>query len=273
MKLKVCAVVVIFNKLYCETETYKSLKRCIEKCPNINIFTIVYDNSSIPQKFSIDNTIYVHDPSNRGVIPAYIYSIDYCKKNHIKWLFRLDQDSFFDEKLIQQFIDRMEIDHDKYSCYIPKIISEGETISPSIVKKGGFYGKMQQSFCGVYPRKISFINSMSFIDVEDPIICNAIYSTEFMLDMSDHDVAYYVPSDKIYILNIIVSHSLSVMSEKYVDEDRYKKILDAECEFAKKHYKDLDNIIFKARLVFRSMKHILRGRLGIAIITVKKIMV
>ena len=272
MKVELCAVVVIYNRDYYNTETYKSLRKCVDRCKNSSIFTIIYDNSSQPQIVTGNNCIYVHDPSNRGVIPAYRYALKYCKENNIDWMFRLDQDSIFDEKLIYEFFSILKRPPSHtLSAIVPKILCNGTVISPSVIKKGGFMGEIDKNTHGVYKKKITFINSMSFINVNDPMVTDAITHTNFMLDLSDHDVAYRLDYHNIYIMNLLENHSLSVSEKSYVNKDRYTKILDAEFRFAKEHFEFSDRAVFYYRLIMRVLKNVWLGRYNIALITIKVI--
>lgn len=270
---RICAVIVVYKQSYDETKSFLSLLQVASSVKEVLFDVIIYDNSEKEQVLG-DNTCfnrlsYYHDPRNLGVIPAYKYSIDYCEKNSIKWLLRLDQDSFFDERLINEFQKSIIASRNQCICYVPKIFSSGELISPSVIKHGGLWGKVPKQFVGIYPQKITFINSMSIIDTSNTLVKKSINNCQFMLDLSDHDFAYNLKNGDIYILDAFFEHSLSIMEKGYVSDVRYSGILESEILFSKLNYSFVDKIVFRSRLILRFFKHLFARRWKIALITLK----
>lgn len=272
--MDLCVVIVIYNSAYDQTNSYRSLVKCSSNCSGVNFHLLIYDNSKNAQNINkeclFETTEYYHDERNLGVIPAYQYAINYCENHSIKWLLRLDQDSVFDEKLINSFLISIN-DCKKALCYVPKIYSSGKMISPSIIRLGGFWGKLPNDFYGVPSQKVTFINSMSFVDASNKLIQRYLRESCFMLDLSDHELAYRLDVSDVYILNINVTHSLSVMESDYVKKDRYCKILKAEILFSKQYYTLKDKIVFRFRLLVRCVKHLLYGRFIISYYTIKNL--
>ena len=110
---------------------------------------------------------------------------------------------------------------------------------------------------------------MSFVDAGSIIVNRLLRDSHFMLDLSDHELAYRINVNDVYVLDIIVEHSLSVMESNYVSKDRYIKILESEIHFSKLYYTFIDKVVFKLRLFLRCIKHLLMGRIEISYYTIK----
>ena len=268
-------VIVIYNSIYSQTKSYQSLEKCAKDCKEVKFHVIVYDNSqnsqNIENDYLFDSLVYYHDERNLGVIPAYRYAIDYCKNHGILWLLRLDQDSTFDGKLIVSFLGTIDNASEHYSAVIPKIKCGNRFISPSIIRRGGLYFQIQEQVVGIPDKRITFINSMSFINVEDKAVTDAIRRSKYMLDLSDHDVAYSLKPQNIFILKDVVNHSLSVAESSYVSLERYKKILTNEIDFVNKREGIRGRMVLSGRLIIRSLKFLLSGMVSHARVTIQNI--
>ena len=273
--MEIGVVIVIYNTIYNQSKSYLSLIKCACECQNVKFHLVIYDNSQEPQDVQSDNSLvhtdYYHDKRNLGVVPAYNYAIDYCKQNGIKWLLRLDHDSVFDSGFIDCFVKAAE-DGDRYSAIIPKIICNNRIISPSIIKKGGHLKSIPADNVGVSNERITFINSMSFINLENDTIVDAIRDTEFLLDLSDHDVAYRLKPNSVYVLDVVVNHSLSVSESEYVGIERYRRIIGNEVSFVNLREDLSGRLIFKVRLLLRGLKLISKGMYKHALLTYANIL-
>lgn len=269
----ICTVVVVYGQRYNTTRTYKSLVEVAEKLPNTLFDVVIYDNSPEPQLIKKDtkfhNIVYKHDPRNIGVVPAYQFGRDYCRLNNIKWLLRLDQDSLINVDMITEFLDIEPRNNVK--AFVPKVICRDKVVSPSYVHIGGFYTPISRNIYGIINRKLTFINSMSFIDVSDDEVSKILDSLKCYLDLSDHEFAYKLSPSSVYLMKTNVYHSLSIKEDGYVSFDRYMKILYNEVGFIKRTEGCLGRIVFKIRLLLRSMKFLLKGRKEHAILSLKKI--
>lgn len=271
MRNELCSVIVIYERKIEETDSFKSLLSCISSS-DFKLHLIIYDNSKLPQSTDCLSQIYkseyYHAPSNMGVMPAYIYAIDYCKKNNIDWLLRLDQDSNFDISLINAFFDVLRVENEEsFSAIIPKIICNNSVISPSIIRKGGFYGKYDLNTSGIGNKRITFINSMSFVNTKNETIVDAIRNSEFLLDLSDHVVAYRLKPNSVYVLDVVVNHSLSVSESEYVGIERYRRIVGNEVRFMNLSEDLSGRLIFKVRLLLRGLKLLSKGMYKHALLT------
>ncbi|MBE6288206.1 MAG: hypothetical protein E7099_08500 [Mediterranea massiliensis] len=239
----------------------------------IELSVIIYDNSTCRESFdSVHKLIdveYVHDCRNIGVVPAYQYAVKYCQLNNISWLLRLDQDSLFDKELIEYFlaIDKSN----NLLAIVPKILSNNLLVSPSYHHLGGRYTPIEIDKSGIVISGITFINSMSFINVSSNIITSILEKQKFMLDLSDHELALALPNNSIYVMDCFVSHSLSITEDKYIPISRYKLILENEIQMIKQREGVLGSIIYKLRLIIRTLKFVYRGSFKLALLTVKSI--
>ena len=92
-----------------------------------------------------------------------------------------------------------------------------------------------------------------------------------MLDLSDHDVAYSLKPQNIFILKDVVNHSLSVAESSYVSLERYKKILTNEIDFVNKREGIRGRMVLSGRLIIRSLKFLLSGMASHARVTIQNI--
>jgi len=262
----ICAVIVTYGQHYLHTVTYQSLLRVATLLGYLKFHIIVYDNS--PSKCDIKPNdifacfIYHHDASNTGVVSGYVYAIEYCIKNGINWLLRLDQDSCFDENLILDFLSVPNVND--YYAICPKILCKGNIVSPSIVLKGGILRPVKQTCFGVCDYRITFINSMSFINIGEIDVVKKIQLLKSQLDLSDHEFALSLPRHKIYVMKINVNHNLSITDKSYVSTKRYSMILINESRLILQNEGLYGRIIFKTRLLVRLFKFVIKGRIDCA---------
>lgn len=270
MKQLVCAVVVVYNQNYIETKTYKSLIDVSNQCQDIDFHVIIYDNTQVMLDYEDERHFvhfdYHHDSRNIGVVPAYIYAKDYCINNRIKWLFRLDQDSCFDSNLFDEFTKIA--DKEEIKAAVPIICSNNSIISPSYIHRGGYLTPVNE-FYGIPTDRITFINSMSFVNVSDTQVCTILDNLKHPLDLSDHEFAYKLPSKSIYVLKSKVNHSLSITEYGYVPVDRYKKIIKSEIEFVSSTENIMGLIIYVCRILCRSLRFVFCGKINYAFISIK----
>lgn len=268
--MRLCAVVVVYGQFYKDTQSYVSLSKVVQRVPDLLLDVIIYDNSpkeQIIEEEPFNNIIYYHDPRNIGVVPAYRVARDYCNHEGIQWLLRLDQDSSFDETLINEFLKVSQ--KNKVKIIVPKVECKGEIVSPSYIRIGGVYVSVPESIIGINRRPITFINSMSFINVSDRVVSDSLDAIKCQLDLSDHEFARMISDLPFYIMEIKVSHSLSIKEEEYVSPVRYNEILKNEVSFMNRYENLIGRIIFQIRLLLRMVKFYFKGRKELAAITIK----
>lgn len=257
---KICAVIVVYGRQYFETSTFKSLIEVSSILTRIKFDVIIYDNSPQSIEGEAPSNMYVlykHDPRNLGVVPAYQFAKKYCEDNGIQWLLRLDQDSSFGSELIEEFISVSEIND--ICAVVPKITCNNVIVSPSIVHRGGRLISIPQDLNGRTGKQITFINSMSFINIFNPAVPMALNSLVCQLDLSDHEFAMSLPKESIYVLPTIVKHSLSILDHEYVSVARYKNILIGESYIIRNNGAIADRVIYKIRIAIRTGKFLIRG--------------
>lgn len=258
-----CIVVVIYHQHYHSTKTFQSLLSLQSFLNERNCHVIIYDNSEQPQlennNYGFIHFQYFHDRRNIGVIPAYQFAMDYSLENNISWLLRLDQDSFFDQSLFDCFY-KVAKTRQNYAVIIPKICCKESIISPTYIRLGGIYKAVERRITGEPQKAITYINSMSFINLTYASVRNAVKNAVFYLDISDHEFASKIPYSHVFIMDIIVNHELSVKDVKNIGQKRYYSIIRNEKLFILKTESFLGVIVYYTRLFIRILKLVYLGR-------------
>lgn len=272
--LSLCFVEVIYGQNYKDTKTFKSIMALISTFSNHDFHILLYDNS--PQAQEIEEELgiiltYHHDSRNLGVMTAYQYAFEYCESRGIDWMLRLDQDSSFDALLLEHFMGAQSI-HQNCSVFIPRIYDGNRLISPTYVNKGGLYSKIKENEHGLMCKPITYINSMSFIRVNSDTVKQAIYSAKFLLDLSDHEFAFKIPLEQVYVMNTKVKHELSVLDIQSINAKRYEIMIANEMSFMKATQDAIGLLIYYVRLLVRSVKLFLKRRNDLLSIVLQKIM-
>ena len=109
----------------------------------------------------------MHDRKNNGVVPAYRLAKEYCIRNGIEWLCRLDQDSKFKEDLFVDFLNIAKKKTIGLSAIVPKIYCKNKLISPSLVHKGGIYTPIYKNSFGVLHAALGNLTIDEFNAVEN----------------------------------------------------------------------------------------------------------
>lgn len=272
--LNLCIVIVTYKERFQSTESFESILSLCPLLKDILLHVIIYDNSNIATEAGLNypfaKFIYVHDPENKGVIPAYQYAANYCKKNKISWLLRLDQDSNFDHQFIEEFAQIIKAET-WTNVIVPKIRCGKSVISPTYVNYGGLYSAIKSNLIGAAPREITYINSLSFINVQDATVRRALETATYMLDMSDHEFSHKVPRSMVYIMRSEVVHDLSVKDIGKISITRYKSIVENEIAFMKASQGVFGLSVFYARLIMRLLKLVLYKRVDLAKIVFESI--
>ena len=270
--MKLCAVIVVYGQQYDITSTFKSLTEIANNCKSIDLDVIIYDNSKVNTEVKpIEqmHVVYVHDKRNLGVVPAYIYAANYCRDNKIDWLLRLDQDSSFGIDLIEEFLSINN--SNKYLAIVPKIICNNKIISPSIVHVGGYFTNISYNLYGISANKLTFINSMSFINVGNSCTIDLLNSLVCQLDLSDHEFALSLPMNSVFVMKSTVNHLLSIMEKEYVSVERYSSILESESYLIKTRETLIGKLLYRVRLLIRSINFCFSGKRHLALVTLRKI--
>lgn len=200
--MKLLIVIVIYNKSIKDLGYLDSLK---------SADILIYDNSINPQLVP-SNIFYHHNQNNGGVSMAYNYAIELAKKLYKDYLIFLDQDTSFDQKILEtyfKFADKFGKDY----IYAP-IVKNGERIySPFIEGKFKNYPQNLNTFNykNVYSLDgKSLVNSGMMVSID--IINNiGTFNEKIKLDFSD---IYFIEKYKkqyseVIIMEVYLEHKLS----------------------------------------------------------------
>jgi len=258
--MEIALIIVIYNIKIEDSKTLNSLNDIALNFDFSKTKIIIYDNSTLqqtlPSAFSFKINYY-HNKNNGGLSEAYNYALKKCIEDNISWLLLLDQDTnlhveYFSE--IKKVLPRIE-DNTNIVSVIPKIMHNKTLISPAILKKGGFIKKVDFSVSGVPDYSISGINSGTLLNVSF-IQSLGGFNPVFKIDMLDYWYfkMIYDKNKKVFIMNSILKHDLSVMNYKNVSTERYKNIVQSEITFFHDYSTKVDFFIFKLRLLLRLIK-------------------
>lgn len=260
--MKFTAVVVIYNTPIQSSNTIVSLKAIAKDVDFSDFELVVYDNSSEEQALGENfpfKTTYVHNTENGGLADAYNYALNKCVKDNTEWLLLLDHDTKLTKEYFQEIKLKLpQIQENKnIAAIIPKIICNDTLISPAILRAGGFLKKTKPHMQGELSDNITGINSGTLLNIKF-IRSLGGFNNTFKVDMLDYWYFHriYNTRKKVYLLNSILEHSLSVMNYDEVSEKRYANIIQSEVEFFKNYCSVGNYLIFKFRLLLRLLKQI-----------------
>jgi len=260
--MKLTAVMVLYKQAVEESKTYQTLKETLlsKKDFSHELELIIYDNS--PEK-QIETSFvqeevhieYIHDPRNLGIAVAYNFAWSIAAQNGSDWLLLLDHDTQLTNEYVQE-ISNLPVLDGNVAAVVPKITSNGTMISP-VYSRYLRPLKGEQPPAGLQSEPVMAINSGSLIRVEFLKQLGG-FNGDFRLDYLDHWLFHeiYAKHHKVWVLNVVLNHELSVMDYSQVSLARYKSILDSEIHFYKNYKKDLYSS-YRKQLVMRFMKQVL----------------
>jgi GT2 family glycosyltransferase len=260
--MKITIVIVIYKQLIEKSKTFQTLKQTLFNTPNIarNTTLILYDNSASRQEFmnvSIGELtiFYVHDHRNLGIATAYNYAFEKAKENGSEWILLLDHDTKLTEEFFRQLQLLDSLDKEVVAV-VPRIISENVLVSPVFADTLRPL-KAEKPKPGIQDTPVMAINSGTLIRVSFLKEING-FNQQFPLDYLDHWLFHeiYENGRKVWVLETVLNHELSVMDYSRVSLQRYQSILNAEINFYKNYKKDLLPA-YKIQLIKRFCKQLL----------------
>lgn len=269
---RIFAVIVLYKCTIEQSKTFASLFACQDI---INFEGIIYDNSPdaeidfcwIPLGFN-----YIHNPENPGLAVAYNFALEQAKSKGHEWLLLLDQDTVLPGEYFESIKNLQNIKN--VVAYIPTVKSETDAsliISPTEVKMGGFIPKLN-AMAGIQENKISGINSGTLVKV-DFMASIGNFNPAFPLDMLDHWYfrEIYKKNKKIFLLDSAVYQNLSVSDiENNMSVTRYKNFIAVESLFFSTG-SFVQNILYRTRLLFRTIKFLKLKDKSYSQLTIQKI--
>jgi len=236
---------------------------------------LIYDNSlkktSLPDTISIPFT-YVHDPSNNGLVGAYNLALKKSINCRSDWLLLLDQDTTLNSEYLESICAIIYQNKKDLNCaaIVPKLKEKNRIISPVRVMRWGRLVPVDKQFCGVAPWEVSALNSTSLLRIS-AIRTIGGFHPEFWLDYQDHWIfnrlSFY--DFKIFVLDIVLEHQLSVKSMECLSPTRYENILRAEQRFYELTKSPIENLIYNLRLIARMFQLFLQNQRKLLSLTVK----
>ncbi|MBP7358773.1 MAG: glycosyltransferase [Prevotella sp.] len=221
--VKILPVIVLYNSILEEQNTYKSLLKseCWDKY-------IVYDNSdtNIKNKIEDPRAIYIRDINNSGLSKAYNIAASYAKAMGYEWLLILDQDSYFPTDSYMAY--RIAIENNKgISLFAPRLIYKfNKPFSPSKLCCG--FPIVKRLDEGIYSlHKYVPVNSGMCFSIKEFDKCGG-YDENLQLDFTDIRFIdkFKEYNDSFYLLDCNVIQSFSNEVKDYCKLlSRYKQYL------------------------------------------------
>ncbi len=259
--INILAVVVTFKRDIKTSITYQSLMNAYLHHQNskYRMSVIIYDNSPEPQIIDWSTNLvsieYVHDSTNAGLAKAYNHALDTAISNGFEWLLLLDQDSTLPEDFTANLIKTIEVINSDESivAIVPTVQCQGKTVSPSIIKFGGYFRPVDARVRGICRRPVTSINSGTMIR-SSFIHSVGGFNSLFWLDYLDHWIfsIIYTNNKRVFISESILEHELSIMDyHKEMNLKRYDNILRAEILYLKMCRPKYEKYYYMIRLLGR----------------------
>lgn len=271
------AVVVLYRLRPAQSPTIATLARSYQllRQDRLKLELFIYDNS--PQSQPLDVRLpfahrYVHDPLNGGLAAAYNLALYSDPQDPERWLLLLDQDTALPEDFLEQSLKALEkIGPDQQvAAAVPRIFQEGRPISPAIITTGRV-SPVKEIGEGIAREGLTAINSGVLVRKNFLREIKG-FNPKFKLDYLDHWLFSEIGriGKSVYVTGAVVKHDLSVSHiESRVSKDRYLSILDSETLFYRDYAGGGNFACHLMVLALRSLGHLVRGRWGFFLMTVK----
>ncbi|WP_044747192.1 glycosyltransferase [Bacillus alveayuensis] len=262
--MQLTIVIVLYKKDFTNSQTMVSLYDNLLKYDKYtDMYSIlIYDNSPIrhdvPNEFRKYNIHYVHDQTNSGLAHAYNIALTMAESNNCKWIMLLDQDTSLNKSFFEQVFHYINFKTDeKVAALVPKILSNNKIVSP-IYNKGKKWSMNKKIEKGIIDEPIMAINSGSVINVSFMRKIGG-FNLEFPLDYLDHWIykMIYKEHFKVFVMDVLLLHDLSVMNYNNISITRYISILNSEIRFYLKYTNYSEIKKYKYKLLLRFLKQLL----------------
>ncbi|MGL9728875.1 glycosyltransferase [Enterococcus sp. DIV0756] len=255
-------VVVLYNMTYSESPTIVSLNQLLASgaFPEIRKI-LIFDNSvssTIPEGLD-KRFVYYHSKTNVGLAKAYNYALGQSSDD-TEWLITLDQDTILTKEYLEEMTSKYLEVPERVVAIAPIIKDSGQQISPVRNDTLRPLNKALPKKDCIYSQDIMVINSATAIRLSFLEQIGG-YNEEFQVDYLDHWVSWAIfkYQKEVYVLNEILTHSLSVLHGRELSFSRYREILRSENIFYSKYKKNLFQD-YKKHLFMRGLKQLLFGR-------------
>lgn len=222
---------------------------------------LIFDNSvssTIPEGLD-KRFVYYHSKTNVGLAKAYNYALSQSVDD-TEWLVTMDQDTTITKEYLEEMTFKSFKLPERVVAIAPVIRDSGQQISPvrSDTLRPLHEALPQKNY--IHSKNVMVINSgaairLSFLKQIEG------YNEEFQIDYLDHWVSWAIFNYEkgIYILNVALTHSLSVLHNSELTTSRYEAILRNEAIFYMKYQKELLGA-YRKQLLMRSVKQLLHQR-------------
>jgi len=260
MKLQV--VIVLYKQKISESKSVTSLYDQILSL-DLDISLLIYDNSPSPQKLehaimNMVHVVYVHDPSNGGLVPAYNQGLLLAKSNAASWMLLLDQDTVLTADYFRRLLSALDAsNHDhRIVAYAPHIIVRGKCVAPSWFWMG-IHRHIKRSWHGIALKPITSINSATTVSTS---FMEAIggFDRRFPLNYTDYWLyrEIYSHGKMVMVLNCDLEHELSAANrDTFRPVAQYVDVLHHEGKFYRSSHSRAVIFVFWSRLMLRVLKH------------------
>lgn len=234
--------------------TYKTmLSECVAYntfCQYVHSLTVPYSlliyNNSPENKITCDKEYVevVDAVSNDMLAGAYNFALQAAVNKQAQWLLLLDQDTQLSQAYFEKLNDFLTSSFvNQYDVVVPLMRMRTKHLSPIAFSKktGPFINQFNsvvnhQNFkkCTAKKQYAAF-NSASLLSVKQMTSIGG-FDTNYPLDMLDHRYYHLLNKvgAKLYVLDVVLSHSLSLLEKKNtMSKQRYKEYLDKCLMFAK----------------------------------------
>lgn len=257
MNISLEIVIVLYQYSLDESITFKTLNKQLGKT-TIDYELVLYNND-VNQKIEAAGCLIVNSEENKKLEGAYNFALERALETGKSWILLLDQDT----EIPDNYFNELEkLFSDNYSpdlvAVVPKLISEGEIISPVQVTHLMRFERGINSN-GYNNKRINALNSLSLLNVEF-IKSIGGFSKDFPFDLHDHWCynKIYKNKKKVYILDITTEHSSSFNNfEENVSVSRYKEFLSTEDRFIRSEIGMPVYFFYKIKLLLRSIKQLI----------------
>lgn len=259
--MKLQAVVVLYKQKISESKSVASLYDQILSL-GLDLGLLIYDNSPFPQtlEHAIMNTVpvvYVHDPSNGGLVPAYNQGLSLAKSNAASWMLLLDQDTVLTADYFKKLLSALKSNEDpRIVAYAPHIIVRGKCVAPSWFWLG-IHRYIKRSWHGIAAKPITSINSATTVSTS---FMDAIggFDKRFPLNYTDYWLyrEIYRHEKRVMVLDCDLDHELSAANrDTFRPVNQYIDVLHHEGIFYRSSHSRAVVFIFWSRLTLRVLKH------------------
>lgn len=261
-------VLVVYHRALSDVLPWNTIASWLERGHSTDCHhCLIYDNSPEPfvdGKSLPDNVTLIWNPKNGGTANAYAEGAKCAAQRGYRWLLLLDQDTVLPSDYLdcaQQSASAMP----KAVALVPRIRHGFQLVSPATITPWGSVRPDPTPQEGV--GMTTAISSGMFI--RRSAIASIRFPPDVWLDYVDHWICRKLADRRleIGIIDVDLSHDLSIRTPKTLSSERLLSILAAEGAF----YRILGRrarFVLPFRRIVRAVRYLLNGRPSLAIITV-----